>query len=76
VPISTYPDATTQQEATMLQQAGSNFRFDMSDQAPGAFGGTKGAGEWKDLQDFLSNPSNVQGTANQLEADAAKVSWS
>jgi alpha-glucoside transport system substrate-binding protein len=76
VPISTYPDAITQNEAKLLQQAGSNFRFDMSDQAPGAFGGTKGAGEWKDLQDFLANPTNVQGAAKQLEADAAKVSWS
>lgn len=76
VPTSTYPDQTTQSEATLLQQAGPNFRFDMSDQAPGAFGGTKGAGEWKDLQDFLANPSNVQGTAKQLEADAAKVNWS
>jgi ABC-type glycerol-3-phosphate transport system substrate-binding protein len=76
VPISTYPDQITQQEATMLQQAGPNFRFDMSDQAPGAFGGTKGAGEWKDLQDFLANPSDVQGTAKQLEADASKASWS
>ncbi len=76
VPISAYPDQITQNEAKLLQQAGPNFRFDMSDQAPGAFGGTKGAGEWKDLQDFLANPSNVQGAAKQLEADAAKVSWS
>jgi ABC-type glycerol-3-phosphate transport system substrate-binding protein len=76
VPISAYPDATTQQEATMLQQAGSNFRFSLDDLSPAAFGGTKGAGMWKDMQDFLANPSNVQGTANQLEADAAKVSWS
>jgi hypothetical protein len=43
----------------------------MSDQAPTAFGGTKGAGEWKDLQDFLGNPSNIDGTQKQLEADAA-----
>lgn len=76
VPVSSYPDQITQDEAKMLQQAGPNFRFDMSDQAPGAFGGTKGAGEWKDLQDFLANPANVQGTAKQLEADAAKANWS
>ena len=30
----------------------------MSDQAPAAFGGTKGAGEWKLLQDFLRDPSD------------------
>ena len=75
VPVSTYPDQITRQEAQMLQQSGANFRFDMSDQAPGAFGGTKGAGEWKDLQDFLAHPADVQGAAKQLEADAAKANW-
>jgi len=76
VPLSVYPDDTTRAEASMLQQAGANFRFDMSDQAPAAFGGTKGAGEWKDLQDFLAHPTDVAGTARQLEADAAKSTWS
>ncbi len=37
----------------------------MSDQAPAAFGGTKGKGEWKDLQDFLKNPKDVAGTQAQ-----------
>jgi ABC-type Fe3+ transport system substrate-binding protein len=76
VPASAYPDATTKAEATMLINAGDNFRFDMSDQAPVAFGGTKGAGEWKDLQDFLANPTDVNGAAAKLEADAAKSTWS
>jgi alpha-glucoside transport system substrate-binding protein len=76
VPLSVYPDDTTRSEASMLQQAGPNFRFDMSDQAPAAFGGTKGAGEWKDLQDFLAHPSDPAATAKQLEADAAKSTWS
>ena len=75
VPLSAYPDDTTRSEASMLQQAGANFRFDMSDQAPAAFGGTKGAGEWKDLQDFLAHPTDITGTARQLEADAAKSTW-
>jgi alpha-glucoside transport system substrate-binding protein len=35
-----------------------------------------GAGYWKDMQDFLKNPADVQGTARQLEADASKVTWS
>ena len=39
------------------------FRFDMSDLQPAAFGGTVGQGEWKLFQDFLKNPSNVDGIA-------------
>ncbi|ACU71070.1 extracellular solute-binding protein family 1 [Catenulispora acidiphila DSM 44928] len=74
VPMSSYPDDTTRAEAQMLVSAGDGFRFDMSDQAPVGFGGTKGAGEWKDLQDFLSN-GDVNGTAAQLEKDAAKETW-
>ncbi len=45
----------------------------MSDQAPAAFGGTKGAGEWKILQDFLRDPSDPQKTAAELEKAAAKA---
>jgi ABC-type glycerol-3-phosphate transport system substrate-binding protein len=74
VPMTAYPDDTTRSEAQMLVSAGSAFQFDMSDQAPVGFGGTKGAGEWKDLQDFVSN-GDVNGTAAQLEKDAAKETW-
>jgi hypothetical protein len=70
---SAYKDEITRQIAKALLAAGDNFRFDMSDQAPAAFGGTAGTGEWKDLQDFLSNPKNVAGTQQKLEADAAKA---
>jgi alpha-glucoside transport system substrate-binding protein len=45
----------------------------MSDQAPAAFGGTKGAGEWKLLQDFLRDPSDPAKTAARLESAAAKA---
>ena len=76
VPLSDYPDATTQQEAQMLISAGTNVDFSLDDLSPAAFGGTVGAGYWKDMQDFLKDPSNVQATARQLEADAAKVTWS
>jgi alpha-glucoside transport system substrate-binding protein len=71
--LAAYPDEVTRGIAKAVIDAGDNARFDMSDLAPGAFGGTKGEGEWKDLQDFLKNPSNVDGTAKQLEADAAKA---
>ena len=70
---SKYKDAITRTIAKALIAAGDNFRFDMSDQAPAAFGGTAGTGEWKDLQDFLSNPKNIAGTQQKLEADAAKA---
>jgi alpha-glucoside transport system substrate-binding protein len=69
---STYPDAITRTVATALANA-QTFRFDMSDLAPAAFGGTPGQGEWKILQDFASNPSDVNGTAAQLEAAAARA---
>ncbi|MET8760066.1 extracellular solute-binding protein [Lentzea sp. NPDC004782] len=68
-----YPDEVTQDLAKRIVDAGDNVRFDMSDLAPAAFGGTKGAGEWKDLQDFLADPKNVDGIMQRLEANAAKA---
>ncbi|MFJ7020365.1 ABC transporter substrate-binding protein [Streptomyces sp. NPDC101117] len=66
-----YPNEVQRTMAKALVDAGDDFRFDMSDQAPQAFGGTPGKGEWKALQDFLKNPSDVAGTQQKLEADAA-----
>ncbi|MFC7907585.1 ABC transporter substrate-binding protein [Streptomyces nigra] len=66
-----YPNEVQRRMAKALIDAGDDFRFDMSDQAPQAFGGTPGKGEWKALQDFLKNPSDVAGTQQKLEADAA-----
>ncbi|MEU6346855.1 ABC transporter substrate-binding protein [Streptomyces sp. NPDC046977] len=71
--LSVYPDEVSRSIAQGLVAAGDDFRFDMSDQAPAAFGGTAGKGEWKDLQDFLKNPSDVAGAQAKLEADAAKA---
>ena len=70
VPGSAYPDATTRQIANALVSS-TNVRFDMSDLQPSAFGATDGQGEWKIFQDFLSDPSNVDGIAGQLESAAA-----
>ncbi|QPP08579.1 carbohydrate ABC transporter substrate-binding protein [Streptomyces bathyalis] len=70
---SAYPNSAQREIAKSLVAAGDDFRFDMSDQAPAAFGGTKGEGEWKALQDFLKNPKDVAGTQSALEASAAKV---
>lgn len=69
---SVYPDDITRTVATAIADA-ETFRFDMSDLAPAAFGGTPGQGEWKILQDFATNPSDVNGTAEKLEAAAARA---
>ncbi|MEV0636822.1 ABC transporter substrate-binding protein [Streptomyces sp. NPDC050619] len=71
VPNSAYPNAVQQKIAKALIASGDDFRFDLSDQAPQAFGGTPGKGEWKDLQDFLKNPKDIAGTQAKLEANAA-----
>ena len=71
--LSVYPNEVARGIAKALIAAGDDFRFDMSDQAPAAFGGTKGSGEWKDLQDFLAKPKDVAGAQRQLESDAAKA---
>ncbi|OEV03027.1 sugar ABC transporter substrate-binding protein [Streptomyces oceani] len=68
-----YPGDVQREIATALVKAGNDFRFDMSDQAPAAFGGTKGQGEWKALQDFLKNPDDVAGAQQALESSAAKA---
>ncbi|MFE7650916.1 ABC transporter substrate-binding protein [Streptomyces phaeoluteigriseus] len=71
--LASYGDDVTRATAKSLVDAGDSVRFDMSDQAPAAFGGTKGAGEWKLLQDFLRDPSDPKATAAALEAAAAKA---
>lgn len=68
-----YSDETTKETAEALIDAGDSVRFDMSDQAPAAFGGTKGTGQWKLLQDFLRDPSDPKATAAKLEAAADKA---
>ncbi|MFE5398961.1 ABC transporter substrate-binding protein [Streptomyces sp. NPDC056568] len=70
---ASYGDDVSRATAKSLVGAGDAVRFDMSDQAPAAFGGTKGTGEWKLLQDFLRDPSDPKGTAAKLEAAAAKA---
>jgi ABC-type Fe3+ transport system substrate-binding protein len=69
---SIYPDELTQTTAGALAEA-DVFRFDMSDLQPSAFGGTPGQGMWKHFTDFVANPDDIDGTAEKLEADAAKA---
>jgi alpha-glucoside transport system substrate-binding protein len=73
VPETAYQDPLLRSTATALANA-QEFRFDLSDLQPSAFGGTVGQGEFKLFQDFLSNPSDVDGIAQQLE-DAAAAAY-
>ncbi|SDJ04681.1 carbohydrate ABC transporter substrate-binding protein, CUT1 family [Actinokineospora alba] len=68
-----YPDDVTRDLAQQIIDAGDNVRFDLSDLTPTAFGGTKGAGMWKDLQDFLADPTKVEETMQRLEMSAIKA---
>ena len=69
VDLTVYPDATTRSIARRVIEAGNNFRFDLSDQAPAAFGAVEGQGMRKTLQDFLVN-RDVDETATLLEQEA------
>jgi alpha-glucoside transport system substrate-binding protein len=67
-----YPDPILKTTASAIAEA-DTFRFDLSDLQPASFGATVGQGMWKDFQDFLANPSDVDGTAQKLESQAKKA---
>jgi len=69
---STYPDELTRKTATAIADA-DTFRFDLSDLQPAAFGATVGRGMWQIFTEFMRNPDNVNGTANQLEQAANRA---
>jgi alpha-glucoside transport system substrate-binding protein len=69
VELSTYPDDVTRKIAEDLSTA-TTVRFDMSDLMPSSLGGTKGAGFWKAMQDFLADPASVDTILADLEAQA------
>ncbi len=71
---SDYADPVSAQLGQQIVSVGDKFRFDMSDQAPAAFGGTPNKGEWADLQTFLRN-GDVKSAQKQLEQDASAVKW-
>jgi ABC-type glycerol-3-phosphate transport system substrate-binding protein len=70
VPASIYPDEITRATEAPIGKA-TAVVFDMSDEQPSAFGSTTGQGEWGIFQDFLHNPSDVNGIAQKLETAAA-----
>jgi hypothetical protein len=72
--LTAYPDVTTRRIARSLLEAGDGFRFDLSDLQPVAFGGTTDAGLWAELDDFVSDPTDIEDTMERLEA-AAAAAW-
>jgi alpha-glucoside transport system substrate-binding protein len=67
-----YPDPIQETTAGAIGEA-EVFRFDLSDLQPSAFGGTVGQGLFKQFQDFLANPQDIDGITAQMEASAAKA---
>ena len=74
VDISAYTDPVDQRVAQALIDAGDSTRYDLSDLQPTEFGATTGQGIWGILTDFVSDPSDIDGTAQKLEA-AAKAAY-
>jgi alpha-glucoside transport system substrate-binding protein len=72
VPDSAYEDPLLRETATAIGDA-ETFRFDLSDLQPAAFGATVGQGLWKEFQDFLRNPDDVDGAAQAMERSAARA---
>ncbi len=72
VPDDAYEDPLLRTTATALADA-ETFRFDLSDLQPASFGATVGQGLWKEFQDFLSNPDDVDGAAQAMERSAARA---
>jgi hypothetical protein len=70
VDVSAYTDPVDQRAAQALIDVGDSVKYDLSDLQPTAFGATTGEGIWGILTDFVSDPSDVDGTAQQLEASA------
>lgn len=68
--LALYPDEISRSVARRLLEAGDDFRFDLSDLQPAAFGATAGQGLRGGLQEFLRS-RDVDATARRLEADAA-----
>jgi alpha-glucoside transport system substrate-binding protein len=70
---SVYPDELTQRTAGAISEA-EVIRWDLSDLVPPEFGATTGQGLWKLFQDFLANPDDVDGIAEEMEKAAKAAS--
>jgi alpha-glucoside transport system substrate-binding protein len=69
---SAYQDPLLRQTASAITDA-EVFRYDLSDLQPAKFGATVGQGLWKQFQDFLRNPDDVNGITQQMEQSAKRA---
>jgi ABC-type glycerol-3-phosphate transport system substrate-binding protein len=67
-----YTDPLLRQSAKAITDA-EVFRYDLSDLQPAKFGATVGQGLWKQFQDFLRNPNDVDGITQQMEQSAKRA---
>ena len=67
-----YEDPLLRKTAIAIGDA-ETFRFDMSDLQPAVFGATVGQGLWKEFQDFLKSPDDVDGATQAMERAAARA---
>ena len=70
--LSAYPAGISRSIARSLMEAGSSFRFSLSDLTPSGFGGTEGQGMRGILQQFLAR-RDVRATAARLEQAARQA---
>jgi alpha-glucoside transport system substrate-binding protein len=70
--LSAYPAGISRSIARSLVEAGSSFRFSLSDVTPSGFGGTEGRGMRRILQQFLAG-RDVSTTAARLERAARQA---
>ena len=70
VDLAVYPDDVSRAAAAALANA-EIFRFDLSDLMQPCFGATSGRGIWGGIQDWLSNPDDIDGVTARLEAEAS-----
>lgn len=70
--LSAYPGGLSRSIARSLLEAGSSFRFSLSDLTPAGFGGTEGRGMRGILQQFLAH-RDVRTTAARLERAARQA---
>jgi alpha-glucoside transport system substrate-binding protein len=66
VPVEDYRESTIGEAAKELANA-PELRFDLSDLVTPAFGSTPDGGMWKVLQEFLADPTDIDGTAQRLQ---------
>jgi alpha-glucoside transport system substrate-binding protein len=69
---SAYQDPLLRKSSKAITDA-DVFRYDLSDLQPAKFGATVGQGLWKQFQDFLRNPDDVDGITQEMEKSAKRA---